>query len=148
MFQLSEKLARSRLGGRFVPKPDGHYPTSRNARRLRSVGDAAATTRGSHKILPKAIIEEESVSVIVRLRSLRLNILLRSQLLSQVLYRLPPSDRLKSALVCRRRAETVSAPPLLEDVELVVAGFLMDLTVPVLIKSRRQYPSLRIDRGI
>lgn len=60
---------------------------------------------------------------------------------------LPQTERLASALTCRRWAETLCASPLLNDVWLTFRRGGISVAIPVMIETRRQYRNLRLHGG-
>ena len=73
---------------------------------------------------------------------------LRFQMLALVLLHLPTSDRLNSALTCRRWAEVMSSYDIFKDIRLDIAGFEMNAAVSVLSKSTRRHRRLLLHNGI
>ena len=69
------------------------------------------------------------------------------QVLHQIFLHLDPSERLETALTCRKWADLVSHGALLEDTWLKIYGSDMDKAADILIRSRRQYRNLWIFGG-
>ena len=72
----------------------------------------------------------------------------RFQVLALILLHIRPSDRLNSALTCRRWAKVMSSSDMLKDIRLDLAGREMDAAASLLSKSTRQHRSLLLFNGI
>ena len=72
----------------------------------------------------------------------------RFQVLALIFLHLRPSDRLNSALTCRRWAKVMSSSDMLEDIRLDITGFEMDAAASLLSKSSRRHRSLLLHNGI
>lgn len=69
-------------------------------------------------------------------------------MLVHVLSHLPPSDRLESALVCKRWAQAVCTSTLLKDVRLFIeGGAAMEAAKTVVMRSQREHRNLKLSDG-